>query len=281
VARELEGKVAIITGGASGIGKGCVSRFVDAGAKVVIADVSVEAGEAFAAELGDAAAFKETDVADIEAVEALVAFAVDRFGGLDCMFNNAGISGTRRDHLLDEDFSDFQRVMAVNVLGVAAGTRAAARHMKDHGGGSIINTTSIAGVQAQRSTWAYGPSKAAVIQLSASAALDLGEHGIRVNCIAPANIQSPILGNMVTKGLDLSDDRRAELMEDVRQFLIARQPIKRQGTTDDIAEAAIFFASDRSSYMTGQVLRVDGGMTTGNPSPTGGLAEVVAPYRNG
>jgi NAD(P)-dependent dehydrogenase (short-subunit alcohol dehydrogenase family) len=281
VARELEGKVAIITGGASGIGKGCVSRFVDAGAKVVIADVSVEAGEAFAAELGDAAAFKETDVSDVDAVEDLVAFAVQRFGGLHCMFNNAGISGTRRDHLFDEDFSDFQRVMAVNVLGVAAGTRAGARHMKDHGGGSIINTTSIAGLQAQRSTWAYGPSKAAVIQLSASAALDLGEFGIRVNCIAPANIQSPILGNMVTKGLDLTDDRRAELMEDVRQFLIARQPIKRQGTTDDIAEAAIFFASDRSTYMTGQVLRVDGGMTTGNPSPSGSLAEVVAPYRNG
>ena len=278
---ELQGKVAIITGGASGIGKGCVSRFVEAGAKVVIADVSVDAGEAFAGELGDAAAFKETDVADVDAVEELVAFAVERFGGLHCMFNNAGISGTRRDHLLDEDFSDFQRVMAVNVLGVAAGTRAAARHMKDHGGGSIINTTSIAGVQAQRSTWAYGPSKAAVIQLSASAALDLGELGIRVNCIAPANIQSPILGNMVTKGLDLTEARRAELMEDVRQFLIARQPIKRQGTTDDIAEAAIFFASDRSSYMTGQVLRVDGGMTTGNPSPSGGLAEVVAPYQNG
>jgi len=278
---ELDGKVAVITGGASGIGKGCVSRFVDAGAKVVIADVSVEAGEAFAAELGDAAAFKATDVSDIDAVEELVGFAVERFGGLDCMFNNAGISGTRRDHLLDEDFSDFQRVMAVNVLGVAAGTRAAARYMKDHGGGSVINTTSIAGVQAQRSTWAYGPSKAAVIQLSASAALDLGEFGIRVNCIAPANIQSPILGNMVTKGLDLTDERRAELMEDVRQFLIERQPIKRQGTTDDIAEAAIFFASDRSSYMTGQVLRVDGGMTTGNPSPTGSLAEVVAPYRNG
>jgi NAD(P)-dependent dehydrogenase (short-subunit alcohol dehydrogenase family) len=281
VVGELDGKVAIVTGGASGIGKGCVARFVEAGAKVVIADVSVDAGEAFAAELGDGAAFKETDVADIDAVEELVAFAVERFGGLHCMFNNAGISGTRRDHLLDEDFSDFQRVMAVNVLGVAAGTRAAARHMKDHGGGSIINTTSIAGLQAQRSTWAYGPSKAAVIQLSASAALDLGEYGIRVNCIAPANIQSPILGNMVTKGLDLTEARRAELMEDVRQFLIARQPVKRQGTTDDIAEAAIFFASDRSSYMTGQVLRVDGGMTVGNPSPTGGLAEVVAPYRNG
>jgi len=281
VAGELDGKVAVITGGASGIGKGCVSRFVDAGAKVVIADVSVDAGEAFAAELGDAAAFKETDVSDPQAVNDLVAFAVDRFGGLDCMFNNAGISGTRRDHLLDEDFADFQRVIAVNLLGVACGTQAAARYMKDHGGGSIINTTSIAGLQAQRSTWAYGPSKAAVIQLSASAALDLGELGIRVNCIAPANIQSPILGNMVTKGLDLTEARRAELMEDVRQFLIARQPIKRQGTTDDIAEAAIFFASDRSSYMTGQVLRVDGGMTIGNPSPTGGLAEVVAPYQNG
>ena len=281
MAGELDGKVAVITGGASGIGKGCVSRFVDAGAKVVIADVSVDAGEAFAAELGDAAAFKETDVSDPQAVNDLVAFAVDRFGGLDCMFNNAGISGTRRDHLLDEDFADFQRVIAVNLLGVACGTQAAARYMKDHGGGSIINTTSIAGLQAQRSTWAYGPSKAAVIQLSASAALDLGELGIRVNCIAPANIQSPILGNMVTKGLDLTEARRAELMEDVRQFLIARQPIKRQGTTDDIAEAAIFFASDRSSYMTGQVLRVDGGMTIGNPSPTGGLAEVVAPYQNG
>jgi NAD(P)-dependent dehydrogenase (short-subunit alcohol dehydrogenase family) len=171
---ELEGKVAIITGGASGIGKGCVTRFVDAGAKVVIADVNAEAGEAFAAELGDAAAFKLTDVADAASVDDVVGFAVETFGGLDCMFNNAGISGSRNDHILDEDFTDFQQVMAINVLGVAYGIRSAARHMKDHGGGSIINTTSIGGMQAQRGPWSYGISKAGVIKLSGSAALDLG-----------------------------------------------------------------------------------------------------------
>ena len=102
---ELTGKVAIVTGGASGIGKGCGARFVDAGAKVVIADVNTEAGEAFAAELGADAAFKETDVADADSVAEVVAFAVERFGGLHCMFNNAGISGNRNSHLLDEDFS--------------------------------------------------------------------------------------------------------------------------------------------------------------------------------
>jgi NAD(P)-dependent dehydrogenase (short-subunit alcohol dehydrogenase family) len=120
-------------------------------------------------------------------------------------------------------------------------------------------------------------SKASVIMLAQSAALDLGEFGIRVNCIAPANIESPILGNMV--GAGLSEEKKAALMEEVRAFLIRRQPIQRQGTTDDIAEAAIFFASDRSSYMTGQVMCVDGGMLTGNPQPDGGFAEIVSRHR--
>ena len=133
---ELTGKVAIVTGGAGGIGRGCVAAFVEAGAKVVIADVNVKAGEAYAAELGPDAVFKETDVADAGAVTDVVAFAVERFGGLHCMFNNAGISGSRTDRLLDEDFTDFQKVMAINVLGVAYGTQAATRHMKEHGGGS-------------------------------------------------------------------------------------------------------------------------------------------------
>jgi NAD(P)-dependent dehydrogenase (short-subunit alcohol dehydrogenase family) len=118
-----------------------------------------------------------------------------------------------------------------------------------------------------------------MIQFSRSAALDLGEHGIRVNCIAPANIETPIMGNMLAKGLP--DDVKAELMEQVRKFLIARQPIQRQGRTDDIAEAAIFFASDRSTYMTGQVLAVDGGMLLGNPQTAGGLQEILARYRTG
>jgi NAD(P)-dependent dehydrogenase (short-subunit alcohol dehydrogenase family) len=278
MAQDLAGKVAVITGGASGIGAGCVSRFVDAGAAVVIADVSVDAGEAFAAELGDAAAFKETDVADAASVDAAVDFAVERFGGLDCMFNNAGISGNRNDHLLDEDFADFERVMAINVLGVAYGTQAAARHMKDHGGGSIINTTSIGGMQAGRGNWSYAMSKASVIMLARSAAIDLGELGIRVNCIAPANIESPILGNMLGQGMD--EATKAQMMEEVRQFLIARQPVQRQGDTDDIANLAIFFASDLSSYMTGQVMCVDGGMLTGNPQPATGLQDIIGRYRN-
>ena len=219
---ELTGKVAIVTGGASGIGKGCVARFVDAGAKVVIADVNTDAGEAFAAELGADAAFKETDVADADSVTEVVAFAVERFGGLHCMFNNAGISGNNNSHLLDEDFSDFNRVMAINVLGVAFGIQAAARHMKEHGGGSIVNTTSIGGMQAGRGPWAYAMSKASVNMISRSAAVDLGEYHIRVNCIAPANIESPILGNMLGEGMP--EDKKAQMMDEVRAFLIARQP---------------------------------------------------------
>ena len=120
-------------------------------------------------------------------------------------------------------------------------------------------------------------SKASVNMLSQSAAIDLGEYDIRVNCIAPANIESPILGNML--GAGMPEDKKAQMMEEVRAFLIARQPIPRQGTTDDIAEAAIFFASDRSSYMTGQIICVDGGMLTGNPQPAGGLQEIMARYR--
>ena len=276
---ELSNKVAIVTGGASGIGRGCAARFVDAGAKVVVADVNAEEGEAFASSLGTGAAFKATDVADAAAVDELVAFAVERFGGLHCMFNNAGISGERTERILDHDFNDFEKVMAVNVLGVANGIRSAARHMKDNGGGSILNTTSIGGMQPSKGTYSYAMSKASVIMLAQSAAIDLGEYGIRVNCIAPANIESPILGNML--GAGLSEEDKEQMMVEVRRFLLARQPIQRQGTTDDIAEAAMFFASDRSTYITGQVMCVDGGMLTGNPSPSSELKDIVTRYRGG
>jgi NAD(P)-dependent dehydrogenase (short-subunit alcohol dehydrogenase family) len=276
---ELSGKVVVVTGAASGIGRGCAERFVAAGAKVVLADVNAEDGEALAATLGSDAAFHQTDVADPKAVDDLVAFTVDRFDGLHCMFNNAGISGARTQRILDHDFSDFQAVMAINVLGVANGIRSAARHMKDHGGGSIVNTTSIGGMQPSRGNYSYAMSKACVIMLAQSAAIDLGEYGIRVNCIAPANIESPILGNML--GKDMDADAKEAMMDDVRAWLIARQPIQRQGSTDDIAEAAIFFASDRSTYMTGQVMCVDGGMLTGNPQPATGLQDIVARHSKG
>jgi NAD(P)-dependent dehydrogenase (short-subunit alcohol dehydrogenase family) len=264
VTGELAGKVAIVTGAASGIGLGTAGRFVQEGARVVIADVDRDAGEAAAAELGANVAFKLTDVSDPAQVTELVMYAVTTFGGLHIMFNNAGISGARHASLFEDDFGDFHHVMGVNLLGVMVGTREAGRHMADHGGGSIINITSIGGMQPAPSLWTYHTSKASVIMFSQSAALDLGQYGIRVNCIAPGNIDTPILERSVAG--HLPEEERAEHMAKVRAFLLSRQALSRQGTTSDLAEVALFFASERSSYVTGTVLPVDGGMVVGTPS---------------
>jgi len=189
--QQLAGKVAIVTGGASGIGRATAERFVAEGAQVVIADVAAEPGEALAATLGASAAFQRTDVADADAVQELVEFAVGRFGGLHVMFNNAGIPSSF-SRLLDNDLADFQRVIGVNLLGVILGTQRAARHMAEHGGGSIINTSSIAALSGGAGPIVYRVSKAAVIQFSRSAAIDLADHNIRVNCIAPGHIATAI-----------------------------------------------------------------------------------------
>jgi NAD(P)-dependent dehydrogenase (short-subunit alcohol dehydrogenase family) len=260
---ELAGKVAICTGGAQGIGLGTAQRFLEEGARVVIADVKEDQGQQVAAELGEHAAFKATDVSDESQVQALIDFAVDTFGGLDIMFNNAGISGARYARLFDDDFADFHRVMDINLLGVMLGTKLSARYMAEHGGGSIINITSIAGLQPSGSLISYHLSKVGVIMFSQGAALDLGEYGVRVNVLAPGNIETPILGE--TMGQGLSDEDKAAMLAKTRQFLIDRQPIRRQGLPSDIAAAATFFASDQSSYITGNVVAVDGGMVIGQP----------------
>jgi NAD(P)-dependent dehydrogenase (short-subunit alcohol dehydrogenase family) len=261
---ELAGKVAIVTGGSSGIGRGTVERFVAEGARVVIADVDKERGEALAASLGRNVAFKRTDVSDSDQVRELVDFAIKTCGGLHVMVNNAGISGVRNARLLDEDFKDFQRVLGINLLGVMIGTREAARHMSKNGGGSIVNISSTGAMQPGPGLWAYGAAKAAVIHFTKCAAVDLGEYAIRVNCIAPGNIETPIMGAMM--GANLSEQERAELMKSVRAFLISRQPLQRQGTPEDLADAVMYFARDRSSFVTGTVLTVDGGMVTGSPA---------------
>ena len=147
MSHELANKVAIVTGGAAGIGAATAKLFLDEGARVVIADVNREQGEALAADLGPDCAFKQTDVSRREDVADLVTFTIEQFGGLHIMFNNAGISGRMAPSLLDEDFTDFDRILNVDLLGVMLGTQLAARHMKDHGGGSIINTTSIGGME--------------------------------------------------------------------------------------------------------------------------------------
>jgi NAD(P)-dependent dehydrogenase (short-subunit alcohol dehydrogenase family) len=257
---ELTGKVAIVTGGASGIGAGIVEKFLAEGARVVIADVERDRGEALAATLGADAAFRLTDVSDPDQVGALVAGAVATFGGLDVMVNNAGISSKMHRSFLDDDLADFQRVMAVNVLGVMAGTRDAARHMAGSGGGSIINLSSIGGIQAGGGVMTYRASKAAVIQFTKSAAIELAYHDVRVNCIAPGSIPTPILASSAS-GKTPQDLERFE--QRIRAQMRADRPLQREGTPEDVAEAALYLAGDRSRYVTGTVMRVDGGTAAG------------------
>jgi NAD(P)-dependent dehydrogenase (short-subunit alcohol dehydrogenase family) len=260
VVNELAGKVAIVTGGAAGIGRGIVERFVAEDARVVIADVEQDVGAELAVALGRDAIFRRTDVSDPEQVGALVAAAVEQFGGLHVMVNNAGISHTMHRRFLDDDLAEFQRVMAVNVLGVMAGTRDAARHMADNGGGSIINVSSIGGIQAGGGVMTYRASKAAVIQFTKSAAIELAYYEIRVNAIAPGNIPTPLLK---TSAVDMDPAELERYEAGIRETMRSDRPLKREGTADDIAEAALYFASDRSRYVTGTVLPVDGGTVAG------------------
>jgi NAD(P)-dependent dehydrogenase (short-subunit alcohol dehydrogenase family) len=261
VANELDGKVAIVTGGASGLGRGMVERFLAEGARVVIGDVDTEQGEELAAALGSGAVFQRADVSDQEQVGALVATAVEKFGGLHVMVNNAGVSSAMH-RLLDDDLADFHRIMGVNVLGVMAGTRDAARHMAANGGGSVINITSIGGIQAGGGVMIYRASKAAVIQFTKAAAIELAYYQVRVNAIAPGNIPTAIVAKSAS---NMSPEEVERFEAGIRETMRADRPLKREGTPDDVAEAALYFATDRSRYVTGTVLPVDGGTVAGKP----------------
>jgi NAD(P)-dependent dehydrogenase (short-subunit alcohol dehydrogenase family) len=260
VGNELIGKVAIVTGGASGIGAGIAERFVAEGARVVIADVERDRGADLAAKLGADAVFRPADVSDPEQISALVAGAVETFGGLDVMVNNAGVSSRMHRSFLDDDLADFHRVMSVNVLGVMAGTRDAARQMATSGGGSIINMSSIGGIQAGGGVMTYRASKAAVIMFTKSAAIELAHYEVRVNAIAPGNIPTPLLATTTT---EKTPEELARFEHAIREQMRADRPLKREGTTADIAEAALYLAGDRSRYVTGIVLPVDGGTVAG------------------
>lgn len=259
MANELAGKVAIVTGGSRGLGRGMIELFLEEGARVVIADVLEEEGRALAADLGDAVRFKQTDVSQREAVQALVDYAVGEFGGLHAIVNNAGLSDNAFGSLLDADFDAFERVMAVNVKGVMLGTQIAARHMAQHGGGSVINVSSISGIQAGFGFFNYRASKAAVVNFTQCAAIELGVNLVRVNCICPGNIPTP-MGTFAAADEDGLQKRIQEAVNDVR---MGWQPLKRQGSPRDIAEAALFLSSDRSRQVSGQILSVDGAATAG------------------
>jgi NAD(P)-dependent dehydrogenase (short-subunit alcohol dehydrogenase family) len=244
---ELRGKVAVVTGGASGIGHAIVTRFVAEGARVVVADVDSDRGHEVVAELGDAARFCRTDVSERADLERAVDRAVGWFGGLDVMVNNAGVSGPMV-RFLHDDLEEFDRVVAVNLFGVLAGCQVAARWMRERGGGSIINTASTAGIDAGAGLIPYRATKAAVIHASRSIAVDVAQYLIRVNCVVPGQIRTA----MTTYDMD-----------SVMEFT---QPLPRRGRPEDVAEAALFFASERSAHITGTTLPVDGGTTAGPPA---------------
>jgi NAD(P)-dependent dehydrogenase (short-subunit alcohol dehydrogenase family) len=261
VSNELDGKVAIVTGGAAGLGEGMSRRFAAEGAKVLIADIDADAGAALAADIGGNALFVEADVSRLDQIGGLVTEAVDRFGGLHVMVNNAGVSSAMHRSIFDDDFADFEKVMAVNLRGVMAGTRDAARHMREAGtGGSIINVTSIGGILAGGGVLTYRASKAAVIQFTKSAAIELAHYEIRVNAIAPGNIRTGIVRKSAS-GEDLQ--KLEEFEAKIRETMRNDRPLKREGTAEDVAEAALYFATDRSRYVTGTVLPVDGGTVAG------------------
>jgi len=239
---ELDGKVALVTGGARGQGAAEAALFAGEGATVVITDVLDEQGEKTAGELG--CDYLHLDVSSETEWESVVADVVARHGRLDVLMNNAGIF--KPAQLLNTSTELWDRTVAINQTGVFLGMRTAARAMIDAGnGGSIINTSSIAGLEGGFGATAYGATKWAVTGMTKTVAKELGKHGIRANSIHP--------GAIVT-------DMIAEMVDGKEERMISRQPIKRLGTPNDIAEMALFLASDRSSYCTGQAFTVDGGV---------------------
>jgi NAD(P)-dependent dehydrogenase (short-subunit alcohol dehydrogenase family) len=255
---RLANKVALITGGASGIGEGTVRLFAREGASVVIADILDEQGQRLAAELGARAAYVHTDVSREPDVQNAVAEAVKRFGRLDCIFNNAGFGGVG-GRIEAVDIAGFDQTIGVLLRGVLLGMKHAAPVMKRQGSGSIVSTASVAGLQAGYGPHIYSAAKAAVVHLTRSVAMELGESGVRVNCICPGGIATPIFGEAV----GVSGAEAARVAETMKTLLVARQPIQRAGLPEDIARAALWLASDDASFVNGHALIVDGGLIGG------------------
>ena len=250
----MDGKVAVVTGGASGIGEATVRLFIEEGAKVVIADMQQERGEALASELGNMATFVQVEVRQEEQVKSAIDTAVEDWGRLDCIFNNAGFGGVLGP-VEDIPVEEFDMSFDVLVRGVFLGMKHAIPFMKKQGSGSIINTGSIAAVTAGRGPLIYSVCKAAVVQLSKVTAMSLGANSIRVNAICPGYIATPLSTNTV--------GRPDEKIEERIQGMEYQQPIPRVGRPEDIANMALYLASDRSSFITGQAIVVDGGAATG------------------
>ena len=261
MSQRLEGKIAIITGGASGIGLATVRRFLEEGARVVIADVQDEPGNQLVKELGENACYQHTDVSSENDVQTVVDKAVSQFGRLDCMFNNAGFSGITGDLEILNLEEQYRKTIDVLFTGVLSGIKHASRVMKSQeSGGSIINTASVAGLRGGWGPHVYSAMKSAVISLSRSTSLELGPDSIRVNAICPGFIATAIFAGQA----NMNWDQRMQLIAELEQVQTVSTPIQRAGKAKDIADMALFLASDESHFVTGQAFVVDGGLTAGS-----------------
>jgi 2-keto-3-deoxy-L-fuconate dehydrogenase len=251
---RLDSKVALITGGASGIGAATARAFVEQGAKVVIGDLNEAAAQALAHELGDSAVPYRLDVTDSASAQAAVALAVGRFGRLDALVNCAGIGFV--GNLEETPEHEWAKLFAVNVTGTYLCCAAAVPVMlgQDPRGGSIINIGSVAGLVAVSRRFAYCATKGAVIALSKSIATDYAGTGLRCNCICPGTVYSPFVEAYL-------DRFHKETKEETIVELHARQPIGRMGTPEEIAGLAVYLAADESGFMTGSAVTIDGGLT--------------------
>jgi NAD(P)-dependent dehydrogenase (short-subunit alcohol dehydrogenase family) len=251
---QLSGKVAVITGASSGMGKAASILFAREGAHVVLADLNEAGGEevaALASAEGMRCVFQRTDVSSEADVKALIGRAVSEFGRLDITFNNAGIGGAVGP-LEGIDVDDWDRTQAVCLRGVFLGIKHSVGPMRTLGGGAIISTASIAGIDGYPNLHAYCAAKAGVVNLTRSASIEFGADMIRINCIAPGGVSTPIVYGGLGGNKEAADE-----------WLAKAQPLPRAGQPVDIANAALFLASDASSFVTGHTLVVDGGATAG------------------
>ncbi|MFG0723370.1 SDR family NAD(P)-dependent oxidoreductase [Pseudomonas sp. GLN_6] len=247
----LNNKKVIITGGASGIGEQAVRLFIEQGARVVIADMNVERGQALADELGQNAGFCQVDLSQPQQIEAMVQQAVEFLGGLDVLINNAGYGIYGRTHLIDP--ADWYKIIEVNLNALFQTCRHALPHLMKQGG-SIINTASVSGTRADYGFNAYAAAKGGVLNYTRNLALDYATDGIRVNAISPGLIETPL-----TTPLRGHPGALAEYLHNI--------PMARAGQPDEIAKVMLFLASDLASYVTGQEIAVDGGVTAWNGQP--------------
>lgn len=264
-AGKLAGRVVVVTGGTSGLGAAAAEMFAGRGARVVIAGRRAEQGAEVAAGLGSSVEFQRADVADPDQVRTLIEGVHARHGRIDCLVNNAG-GGGNPGPIGELDLEGFRDTLAVHVLGMAAGIKYAAAPMIERGAGSIINVASVGGSLGGWTPLDYAVAKAAVLQLTRSAAVELGEHGIRVNSISPGPIPTGIqlksAGAASAEAERDADSLRPMFAEALRDW----QPMRRVGEPADVASVMLWLAGDDSSFVTGQDIAVDGGILAGRPA---------------